>query len=126
DDLSAGATRVLTATLKDAFGNVVDQGDDASLEITFALSDDSDGSVTGLGSETAVGGVAQITVTGNQAGTVTVEASTQTALEDAVSFDVVAVDADALLIDEAPAETVAGESIAGADEGSPAVRVEDA
>src|SRR5438132_1708445 len=73
-NLTAGSTRVLTATIQDASGNTVTTGADSTLSVTFAKTSGS-GTVTGLGSSTAVGGVATLTVTGNLAGSVTITAS---------------------------------------------------
>ena len=73
-NLTAGATRVVTATIQDANGNTVTTGADSTLSVTFAKSAGT-GTVTGLGSATAVAGVATITVTGGLAGSVSIGAS---------------------------------------------------
>jgi len=73
-DLTAGATRVLTATIQDASGNTITTGASSTLSVTFAKTAGT-GTVTGLGSVNAVAGVATLTVTGNQAGPVTITAS---------------------------------------------------
>jgi N-acetylneuraminic acid mutarotase len=73
-NLASGATRVLTATIQDAGGNTVTAGADSTLSVTFAKTAGA-GSVTGLGSSTAVAGVATLTVTGNLAGSVEITAT---------------------------------------------------
>jgi hypothetical protein len=73
-DLASGSTRTLTATIQDTNGNTVTTGPDSTLSVTFAKTSGT-GSVTGLGSSTAVGGVATLTVTGGLAGSVTITAS---------------------------------------------------
>src|SRR5438552_4332429 len=73
-NLTAGSTRVLTATIQDANGNTVFSGPDSTLSVTFAKTSGT-GTVTGLGSSMAVAGVATLTVTGGQPGSVTITAS---------------------------------------------------
>src|SRR5881398_2608019 len=73
-DLTAGMTRVLTATIQDVNGNTLTTGADSSLSVTFAKTAGT-GTVTGLGSATASGGAATLTVTGNQPGAITITAS---------------------------------------------------
>src|SRR5207245_5243711 len=73
-DLAAGATRQLTATIQDINGNTINNGADSTLSVTFAKTAGT-GTVTGLGSATASGGVATLTVTGNQPGAITITAS---------------------------------------------------
>ena len=85
-DLSSGAGRVLTATVRDAAGNPVTN--DNSTVVAFAK-DSGAGTVSGLGNDTAAAGVATKTVTGVLAGSVTLEASAA-GLAGNVSFDVVA------------------------------------
>ena len=71
-NLTSGATRVLTATLKDAAGNTVTS--DSSTVVAFAKASGA-GTVTGTGNDTAVAGVATKTITGALAGSVTMEAT---------------------------------------------------
>ena len=71
-DLTSGATRVLTATLRDAAGNTVVS--DNSTVIAFAKQSGT-GTVGGTGNATASGGIASKTVTGDLAGSVTMEAT---------------------------------------------------
>src|SRR5205823_864288 len=73
-NLTAGATRVLTATIQDTAGNTITTGPDSTLSVAFAKTAGS-GNVSGLTSVTASGGVANITVTGTTAGSVTITAS---------------------------------------------------
>src|SRR5205823_1912784 len=63
-DLTSSATRLLTATIQDTAGNTITTGADSTLSVTFGKTSGT-GSVTGLGSSTAVAGVATLTVTGN-------------------------------------------------------------
>jgi hypothetical protein len=72
--LTAGLQRLLTATIKDANGNTVDTGPTSSAAVTFSKTEGT-GSVTGLGTTTAIMGVATLTVTGEGAGSVTLRAS---------------------------------------------------
>ena len=71
-NLTSGATRVLTATLKDAAGNTVTS--DNSTVVAFAKASGA-GTVSGTGNATAAGGVATKTITGALAGSVTMEAT---------------------------------------------------
>src|SRR5438067_3419675 len=73
-NLASGSTRVLTATIQDGNGNTVTSGPNSTLSVTFAKTAGA-GTVTGLGSTNAVAGVATLTVTGNQLGSVTISAS---------------------------------------------------
>jgi hypothetical protein len=73
-DLATGKPRTFTATIQDASGNTVTSGTDSSRSVTFGKTAGT-GSLTGLGSAPASGGVATITVTGNATGTVTLQAS---------------------------------------------------
>ena len=126
-NLTAGATRVITATIEDANGNTVTTGSDSSLSVTFSQTSGS-GTVTGLTSETASGGIATDTVTGGLAGSVSIGASatasggpiSQVAV---VSLTVVAGPASQLVFTTQP--------VGGVTEGtnfatSPKVSVEDA
>ena len=71
---ASGATDTLTATIEDAAGNPVTTGPDSTDSITFSQPSGA-GSVTGLGSKAATAGVASITITGNQAGAVNLQAA---------------------------------------------------
>ena len=71
-NLTSGATRVLTATLKDAAGNTVTS--DNSTVVSFGKASGA-GTVTGTGNDTAVAGVATKTITGDLVGSVTMEAT---------------------------------------------------
>src|SRR3954468_4483593 len=70
--VASGATKTLTVEIRDANDNLV--GSDNSTVVTFAKTSGS-GTVTGLGTATASGGIAQKTVTGAAAGSVTITAS---------------------------------------------------
>src|SRR5437016_5738666 len=73
-NLTAGTTRVLTATIQDTAGNTITTGPDSSLSVTFAKTSGW-GSVSGLTSVNATGGLGTLTVTGMTAGSVTITAS---------------------------------------------------
>ncbi len=73
-NLASGTTRTFTATIEDAAGNTVTSGPDSTDSITFSQTTGA-GSVTGLTTVAASGGVATDTVTGNVAGSVTLQAS---------------------------------------------------
>ncbi|HEY6029963.1 MAG TPA: hypothetical protein VIU44_05345, partial [Gaiellaceae bacterium] len=85
-DLTSGGTRTLTAEIRDGAGNLVNA--DNSTSVTFAQGAGS-GSVSGLGSATAVNGVASLTVTGVVAGPVTITADASGLTGDSSSFAVV-------------------------------------
>lgn len=84
-NLTSGTTRVVTATLKDAAGNV-ETGDNATI-VTFAKSGGA-GTVSGLGTDTAALGVASITVTGVLAGSIDLEATGATLTSNTQTFTV--------------------------------------
>jgi hypothetical protein len=73
-DLPSGSTRTFTATIEDAQGNTVPTGADATRVVTFSQPSGT-GTVTGLGTSTASGGVATDTVTGGTRGPVTLRAT---------------------------------------------------
>src|SRR5882724_63491 len=73
-DLASNSTRTFTATIQDANGNTVFTGPDSTLSVTFAKTSGT-GTLSGLGSVNAVAGVATLTVTGNQVGSITIAAS---------------------------------------------------
>src|SRR5205814_205257 len=74
-NLASGIARVLTATIQDTNGNTVTSGANSSLSVTFAKTNVGGGSVTGLGSSNALGGIATLTVTVNEHGTITITAT---------------------------------------------------
>jgi hypothetical protein len=94
-DLASAATRTLTATVEDAAGNTVISGADSSVSVSFAKTTGA-GTLTGLGSALASGGVATKVVTGVLAGSVTVQASATLSApagattSNALTFNVVA------------------------------------
>jgi adhesin/invasin len=71
-DLASGATRTLRAEVRDGAGNLVTTDEDRT--VTFAQTA-GDGTVTGLGTATTAGGIAELEVTGEEAGAVTIEAT---------------------------------------------------
>ena len=71
-NLTSGATRVLTATIRDAAGNIAVT--DSSTVITFAKQSGA-GTVTGTGTATVANGVATKTITGALVGAVVMEAT---------------------------------------------------
>ena len=107
--LTAGATRVITATIQDASGNTVTTGSDSSLSVTFAKTAGS-GTVTGLTSVSASGGIATDTVTGGLAGSVSIGASATAAgggisQVSPVTFTVVAGSASTIAISSGASQT---------------------
>ncbi len=72
--LAYAQTRVLTATIMDAAGNLIDTGAYSTSTVTFAITSGT-GAVTGLGPVSTVGGVATITVTGSVVGTLGITAT---------------------------------------------------
>ncbi len=106
-DLASGSTRVLTATIQDTNGNTITTGPNSTSSVTFAETSGT-GTVTGLGSSTAVAGVATLTVTGNAVGSVTITASA-TGLApgtgNPISFNVVAGAASKLVITGSVSQT---------------------
>src|SRR5436309_408743 len=110
-NLASGSTRVLTALIQRANGNIVTSGANSSLSVTFAKTNVGGGSVIGLGSSNASGGVATITVTGNQLGTVTISASASGLAAGAgnpITFTVVAGAANKLALSGSTADLTAG------------------
>src|SRR5207248_2294474 len=91
-DLTSGATRLLTATIQDAFGNTVTDGTGSTATVAFAKTAGT-GTVSGLnGSATAAGGVATDTVTGVLVGPITIHATSGTLADGAgnpISFTIV-------------------------------------
>src|SRR5207245_308203 len=113
-NLTAGSTRVLTATIQDANGNTVFSGPDSTLSVTFAKTSGT-GTVTGLGSSMAVAGVATLTVTGGQPGSVTITASATgsggalaAGTGNPIAFNVVAGAASKLALSGSTADLAAG------------------
>src|SRR5882724_5557212 len=123
-DLNSSTTRLLTATIQDTAGNTISTGADSTLSVTFGKTSGT-GSVTGLGSSTAVAGVATLTVTGNVAGSVTITASATgsggalaAGTGNPIAFNVMAGTASKLAFVQQPTTTTAGQTI------SPAVTVQ--
>jgi hypothetical protein len=71
-----GGDPTLTATIQDAAGNTVTSGADSTATVAFGYAASSGaGTVSGLGNDTAVNGVASKTVTGVLVGSVTIRAT---------------------------------------------------
>lgn len=88
-DLPSGDSRVLTVTLKDVAGNIVDTGEESFFEVVFSQNGGS-GSVSGLTAITGEDGIAIITLIGEKAGQVNVRVSTVSlALVDELSFTII-------------------------------------
>ncbi|MES1247893.1 MAG: invasin domain 3-containing protein, partial [Actinomycetota bacterium] len=85
-NLASGATRTLTAEIRDANDNLV-TGDN-STSVTFAKTTGA-GTVTGLGSATASGGIISLTVTGNAAGAIAIGATSGSLTSDSTTFTIV-------------------------------------
>ena len=86
--LTSGGTRIFSASIVDQYGNV--RTGDNSTVVTFAQTAGT-GSVTGLGTATASSGVANKTVTGAIAGTVSLQATSGSLTDSNVrSFQVAA------------------------------------
>src|SRR5438876_1177063 len=114
----------MTATIHATAGNTISTGADSTLSVTFGKTSGT-GSVTGLGSSTAVAGVATLTVAGNVAGSVTITASATgsggalaAGTGNPIAFNVVAGIASKLAFVQQPTTTTAGQTI------SPAVTVQ--
>src|SRR5439155_748416 len=84
--VASGSTKALTAEVRDAAGNL-ETGDNSTV-VTFAKTAGA-GTVTGLGTATASGGVASLTVTGQTVGAVTVTASKNGLTSDSSTLTVV-------------------------------------
>ena len=82
-DVVAGATKTLTAEVRDNYGNLVD----SSAGVTFSHTAGA-GTVTGLGTVTAVHGVATDVVTGTAAGSLTITVSSGALDQDTSAFSV--------------------------------------
>src|SRR5207249_2451406 len=83
--VASGAAKTLTAEIRDANGNL-ETGDNSTV-VGFAKTAGG-GTVNGLGTATASGGVASVTVTGHTIGAVTVTASKAGLGSDSSSFSV--------------------------------------
>src|SRR6185437_6286762 len=94
-NLTSGATRDITAEIRDANGNL--RTTDNSTSVTFSKTSGS-GTVTGLGSATAANGVATDTVTGVLAGSLTLSAHGGSLTDGTTTFTIVPGGADHLTI----------------------------
>ena len=128
-NLSAGSPRQFTATIKDAAGNTVTGGSDATDTLTFGQSGGT-GSVTGLTSVVASGGIATDTVTGGIAGPASIQASGTLSgvatTSAAVAFTVIVGSASHLAFTQQPIGFVSGSNIGSTGIGTIKVAIEDA
>src|SRR5439155_22410276 len=106
-DLAAGSTRTLSAEVRDAAGNL-ESGDNATV-ITFAKTGGA-GTVNGLGTATASGGIAYKNVNGELAGSITIGAAATSLTSDTTTFSVVAGAADHLAFTNSSATPTSGTS----------------
>jgi adhesin/invasin len=104
-DLTAGTTRTLTVEVQDAFGNLVTG--DAGRTVTFAQTA-GDGTVTGLGTATTAGGIAELDVTGEEAGAVTIGATATGLTSSSTSFTVTVGAASQLVFTSSEAALASG------------------
>ncbi len=84
-DLTAGTTRVLEVEVRDANDNLVE---DDGIAVAFAK-DSGAGTVTGLAGANTVGGIAQLTVTGEKVGSITIKATATGLDSDTTTFAVI-------------------------------------
>src|SRR5204863_4491747 len=83
--VASGATKTLTAEIRDANGNL-ETGDNTTV-VGFAKTAGG-GTVSGLGTATASGGVASLSVTGQTVGSLTITASKTGLTSDSSTFTV--------------------------------------
>ena len=104
-NLAAGDSRDITATVKDTYGNPV-----IGQSVTFSKSAGS-GSVSGLGdADTDGSGVATDTVTGDGAGSITIEGTTADAGSDSVTFSVTSGTATGLAVTQDTSDLTSGDT----------------
>src|SRR4029079_2552765 len=103
--VTSGSTKTLSAEVRDAAGNV-ETGDNSTV-VTFAKTSGA-GTVTGLGTATASSGVAQLTVTGQTAGALTVTASKSGLSSDSSTFSVTVGAADHLTFTSSSTSVASG------------------
>src|SRR5207248_2478078 len=101
----SGATKTLTAAVEDANNNIVTT--DNSTVVTFAQTAGA-GSVTGLGDATASSGVAAVTVTGLNSGSLTVTASKSGLTSDTSTFSITVGAATKLVVTSNTASVASG------------------
>ncbi len=105
-NLAAGADRTLTIEVRDAAGNLVT--DDNTTSVTFAKTSGA-GTVTGLGAATASNGVAEVTVTGQAAGSITIGAAAAGLTADTITFSIVpATDPTQIVITSSTSDLASG------------------
>ena len=103
--VASGATKTLTVEIRDASNNLVTS--DNSTIVTFAKTSGT-GSVTGLGTATASGGIASKTVTGATAGTITITATASGLTSATSSFNVTPGTASKLVFTSSTASVASG------------------
>src|SRR5205807_904710 len=106
-DLAAGNTRTLTVEIRDAGGNL--ETSDNTTRVTFAETSGA-GTVSGLGTATAAGGIASRTVTGAVAGSITITATATSLTGDTKTFTIDPGSADHLTFTSSTANLVSGTS----------------
>ncbi len=104
-NLASGATRDITAEIRDANGNLETGDNTTSVDFTKTLGA---GTVTGLTSVTAVNGLATDTVTGVAAGSITLKTHATGLTDDATTFTIVPGAADHLTITSATTNLASG------------------
>ncbi len=104
-NLASGATRDITAQVRDAAGNLETADNSTSVDFTKTAGT---GTVTGLTTTAAVNGVATDTVTGVLAGSITLQAHATGLTDDTTTFTVVAGAADHLTITSSTANLASG------------------
>ncbi len=104
-NLTSGATRTLTAEIRDAADNLLSA--DNSTSVTFAKTSGV-GTVTGLGAATAASGIASKVATGALAGSITITASAAGLTSGTTTFTIVAGAADHLTFTSSTANLTSG------------------
>jgi len=89
EDLLAGAERTFTAQLLNAQGVPVSSGPASSGDVTFGQAPDTGGTLIGLGTISASGGEATVTLTGGTPGEVILSASYESLTSETVEFTVI-------------------------------------
>jgi hypothetical protein len=117
--VASGATCVATATLKDANGNV-ESGNSTGVSFTKTTGSGSVNGLTGVTSFT--NGVANVTLTGNLVGSVTIEATGDTFTSNLDTFNVTPGSAAKVVFTTQPGNGISGSALAI----QPVVKVEDA
>lgn len=117
-ELASGATRELRVELQDDSNTLITSATNA---VAFAKTA-GDGTVTGLTTVNAVNGVATLTVTGDVAGSITIEATSTGLTADNTTFTVIAGAPNKLTFSQEPTTSFVGQTI----DPPVTVRIEDA